>query len=392
MRTFYINPNLRWLILAVLAFLPFFLVLRSITVSAPGEDLAAGMGGKTSNDRVQQLEVAVVELQKQLAEEKDLEKDLMDTLHKYKKLVVKRSHAPGVAPPSPLPEGKFLDCQAIDRIQITQQIARGYSKVVQEGKLGDKHYAVKSTSYDVKNVKDCVLGGMYKKKEDCFILGTYQVLKEAMMLKQLQHPNIVRLLGLCVRSENSSPIIHERGVTVVEELGAPVLLRDLTEMDFRAKIEICLDLARLLQYLVDSPMGSVAITDWRDEQFVFVAGTLKIADVDGLNSKEPSCNKEMKCLINDMPSGLRCAKNMECPGTNAKTNLLHARHHFLEPMLGTGIPVEYLAKASALLTDLQKDKLDADDLVERLEDLLKFVDTVTKVPPLEVDPRNLDYY
>ncbi|XP_022101112.1 extracellular tyrosine-protein kinase PKDCC-like [Acanthaster planci] len=392
MRTFYFNPNLRWLVLGALAFLPFFLLLRSMAVSAPDEEAAAD---RVSNDRVQQLEEAVVELQKQLAEEKDLEKDLMETLQKYKKVIVKRSRAPatGASLPNGGPsEEKFLDCQAIDRIQITQQVAQGHSKVVQEGKLGDKHYAVKSTSYDVKIVKDCVQGGTYKKKEDCFILGTYQVLKEAMMLKQLQHPNIVRLLGLCVRSENSSPIIHERGVTVIEELGSPVFLRDLTDMDFRAKIEVCLDLARLLQYLADSPMGSVAITDWRDEQFVFVGGQLKIADVDGLNSKEPACNKDMKCLINNMPYGIRCAKNMECPGTNARTNLLQARTHFLDPMLGNGIPVECLAKTTALLTDVQNNKLDAEDLVDRLEDLLKFVDTVTKLPPLEVERGQEDYY
>ena len=58
------------------------------------------------------------------------------------------------------------------------------------------------------------------------------------MLRQLQHPNIVRLLGLCVRSENSSPLIHERGVTVVEELGTPVLLHILGEMIFRSKVEV----------------------------------------------------------------------------------------------------------------------------------------------------------
>ena len=67
--------------------------------------------------------------------------------------------------------------------------------------------------------------------------------------------------------------------------------------------QVCLDLARLLHYLVDTPLGSVAITDWRDEQFVLVAGEMKLADVDGLNSKEPPCDKDMKCLINDLPSG-----------------------------------------------------------------------------------------
>ena len=51
-------------------------------------------------------------------------------------------------------------------------------------------------------------------------------------------------------------------------------------------------------------MGSVAITDWRDEQFVFVGGQLKIADVDGLNSKEPPCNKDMQCYIGELPSGM----------------------------------------------------------------------------------------
>ena len=132
------------------------------------------------------MEVAVVELQKQLAEEKDLEKDLMETLHKYKKIIVKRSQAPAAAPGA---DGKFLDCQDIDKIKITQPIAKGYSKVVQEGKLGDRHVAVKSSSYDVKHVKDCVDGKTYKKKEDCYILGTYQVSQHN--VKHKQHEAVV---------------------------------------------------------------------------------------------------------------------------------------------------------------------------------------------------------
>ncbi|XP_071789359.1 extracellular tyrosine-protein kinase PKDCC-like [Asterias amurensis] len=382
MRTLFLSPKLRWVFLLILTLSPILVVFLSFSNTASLKDEF----DQTSNDRVQQLEEAVEELQKQLVEEKDLEKDLTDTLKKYKKIIIKRSKAPAPA----LYEGKILDCQEIDRIKITQNIAQGYSKVVQEGQLGDKYYAVKSASYEVKNVKDCVNSGKYKKREDCFILGSYQVLKEAMMLRQLQHPNIVRLLGLCVRSENSSPLIHERGVTVVEELGTPVLLHVLGEMIFRSKVEVCLDLARLLHYLVDTPLGSVAITDWRDEQFVLVAGEMKLADVDGLNSKEPPCDKDMKCLINDLPSGLKCAQNMECPGTNAKTNLLHARTHFLQPLLGSGIPIEFFKHTSNLLQDLDKANLDAEDLVERLEDLMKFIDSYTQPPPLDI-PKDYQY-
>ena len=44
-------------------------------------------------------------------------------------------------------------------------------------------------------------------------------------------------------------------------------------------------------------MGSTAISDFRDEQFVLVEGILKLADVDDLSSTEPDCDANLKCLV-----------------------------------------------------------------------------------------------
>lgn len=50
-------------------------------------------------------------------------------------------------------------------------------------------------------------------------------------------------------------------------------------------------------------MGSTAISDFRDEQFVLVDGSLKLSDVDDLSSTEPDCNENMQCLVNGKSAG-----------------------------------------------------------------------------------------
>ena len=50
-------------------------------------------------------------------------------------------------------------------------------------------------------------------------------------------------------------------------------------------------------------MGSTAISDFRDEQFVLVEGVLKLADVDDLSSTEPDCDANLKCLVDGKSVG-----------------------------------------------------------------------------------------
>nr|XP_054749349.1 extracellular tyrosine-protein kinase PKDCC-like [Lytechinus pictus] len=263
---------------------------------------------------------------------------------------------------------QIYSCKHTDIIKVGKTIGQGHTKVVQEGTLLGRKVAVKSAGMQVKSVKDCLERGIYHKKEDCLLLAMYKVLKEAMILRQVRHPNIVKLIGLCARSEIGSPNIKERGITLVVELGRPVHLHELVEESWARRVKYCIEIGRLLQYLEDSPMGSTTISDFRDEQFVMVDGVLKLSDVDDLSSTEPDCDQNMECLVNGK-SAVKCSSNMKCAGLNAHLNLLYAYEVFIGPLLSRDVPPSLQTATKNLLKSLKKGELDAEGMVYRLKNL-----------------------
>ena len=54
----------------------------------------------------------------------------------------------------------------------------------------------------------------------------------------------------------------------------------------------------MLEYLANSPMGSIALPDLRDEQFIMVGNVIKLSDLDDIHAAEPQCDTSMKCPYN----------------------------------------------------------------------------------------------
>lgn len=149
---------------------------------------------------------------------------------------------------------QIYSCRHTDIIKVGRTIGQGHTKVVQEGTLLGRKVAVKSAGMQVKSVKDCLEKGIYHKKEDCLILAMYKVLKEAMILRQVRHPHIVNLIGLCARSENGSPNIKERGITLVVELGTPVHLHELVEDTWAKRVKVSSPLLHLKKSIPSLPL------------------------------------------------------------------------------------------------------------------------------------------
>ena len=60
----------------------------------------------------------------------------------------------------------------------------------------------------------------FNKTFECWRVGAVRLMKEVLMLSQLDHPGIVRLLGYCARSEEvTSQDMSEHGMIAVYELG-----------------------------------------------------------------------------------------------------------------------------------------------------------------------------
>ncbi|XP_077996169.1 extracellular tyrosine-protein kinase PKDCC-like [Glandiceps talaboti] len=262
-------------------------------------------------------------------------------------------------------------CKQLDTIQVLSNLGQGYSKLVQEGVYGRTHVAVKSVSTAVHDVQSCLNSGSYKKTEDCYLLANYKLLKEALMLRELKHNNIIKLLGLCVRSEKHSPYIHERGITSVVELGSQdaVQLHKLRKLPWQQRLKICQSIARLLDFMSDSSLGSLQIPDFKEEQFVMVNGVIKLSDVDDVTNVEPVCDSNLQCLIDARQIGIKCHSNYHCIGMNAALNLYRAYNVFFGPLLNSDTPPELQNTVTKLLLDIENFNVDAEELVQSLERL-----------------------
>lgn len=90
--------------------------------------------------------------------------------------------------------------------------------------------------------------------------------------------------------------------------------------------QVCLGLVRLLQYLMHSPLGSVALLDFQPRQFVMVSGELKLTDLDDASIQEPACQEDSDCLLQFPLRNftLRCSPSRICEGLNEMRNLYNA--------------------------------------------------------------------
>ncbi len=59
--------------------------------------------------------------------------------------------------------------------------------------------------------------------------------------------------------------------------------------------QISLGVTQLLSSLAQSPLGAVAINDFRRQQFVSVNGEIKLSDVDDMSFEEPTCDSNASC-------------------------------------------------------------------------------------------------
>lgn len=195
--------------------------------------------------RISELQEVIVNLQQQIAVAESKEQALRVEIESIegkkneKNVHLQESFSESVQElPEQLGVGKLLTCIQIDAIKVLKTIAQGHTKYVQEGVLGVQRMAIKSANTESKTVQECHDEGVHTKDGECYLLANYKVLKEIMVLRQLQHKNIVRLLGMCVRSENSSPVITERGVTLVVEIGEPVQLHKLVEKPWPFRVQV----------------------------------------------------------------------------------------------------------------------------------------------------------
>ena len=212
----------------------------------------------------------------------------------------------------------IFNCANIASIKLVRLLGRGIYKKTYLGEYGA------GTKVAVK-----MLSTQHRKKVRGDQLKMF--MKEILLLQQLKHRNILKLLGFCIRGEEfGSESLKDEGALAVYEYGEEVYRNTsfFVRLPLPQRLGIALAITDLCIYLENSPLGSMAMYDINLRHFLWSNNTLKLIDLDG-SWLEPSCQStdNASCEFN-----VTCVDD-RCVGYNAKYNLLRVKKLLLERLL-----------------------------------------------------------
>ena len=278
----------------------------------------------------------------------------------------------------------MFNCTNIHMIELESKIGHGVSKQTFKGNYHGVPVAVKMVTRHQKDVRTCINAINFsdpnsaEQRSRCFVFPTMKLMKEILLLEQLDHPGFVPLLGYCVRSEESDTSdLSERGVVSVFELGKRFPLGSLQIMPWQERIGHAIALAEFLYFLETSPLGSLRVRDFKDSHFLMVKSRLAMIDLDDVDNLEPSCdryinnNSNIQTAKPDCEFNLPCTKGM-CIGFNAKQNMKFMNKIFFSRLLyPKKFPESIIDEVGFLSSDIDSYTTTASDILERLKHLLE---------------------
>lgn len=283
-----------------------------------------------------------------------------------------RQQPQAYVPPTPAwtpSSGHYLGCDDLPTISNLTLIGSGWTKAVYRGWYGSSWVAVKTVHTTGHDMSECSAEASV-----CYRQCADKLMKEARMLQKLSHANVIKVFGECVPEVDYSPGPPKSGVVAVAvELGRPVRVVEVLQLGYEARLQLAVDVGKILQLLARSPLGPVLMKDFRREQFVIVDGSLKLSDVDDVVVGDPACTSAKDCVILDstketMLTSVPCDQGL-CHGYNSVLNSIYASQHFMRLLIPYGGPAA-LEKASMHLVDQQtQGKLDSEHLHHAIQDL-----------------------
>jgi hypothetical protein len=250
------------------------------------------------------------------------------------------------------PVDTWFNCGNIKDIKIKGILGNGVTKVAYLGSYHELPVVVKMITDKVTDYVECVRHSKSRDRERaksmCFTFPNMKLMKEILLHTQLNHTNILKLLGYCVRSEVMRSVsVVDHGVIGVYEYASGFFDFNIRIWKLDNRLRVAYQLADLLDYLQNSPLGSLKISDFKFGHFLMKGGVLKLIDLDDITSEEPSCSGLAKTfnerregkVINDCDFDLKCVKK-KCHGYNARNNYVHATKMYFRILLkGTEAPL-----------------------------------------------------
>ncbi len=200
----------------------------------------------------------------------------------------------------------IFSCENMDTIKLLRILGTGVDKKTYLGEYGV------GTKVAVKMLSSPSLMGRNGDRLKMFM-------KEILLLQELKHQNILRLLGFCNRGDKfGTHSVRDEGAIAIYEYGEDVHknISFLKSLPLPQCLDIALAVTDLFIYLERSPLGSMKMRDLVLRHFMWHDNTLKLIDVDGDWGEPPYRNRFFdRCRFN-----LSCVDG-RCVGYNAKRNL-----------------------------------------------------------------------
>ncbi|KAF7660234.1 hypothetical protein LDENG_00285720 [Lucifuga dentata] len=261
-----------------------------------------------------------------------------------------------------------MGCDSLVDVQALQILGSGYTKLVVKVNLaGGQPAALKLVNDQGIDMEKCL--EHFKDPQGCRELVSYKLKKEMVLLKRLQHPNVIKLKGHC---EGDAGGWRGR-VTVILEQGDPLQMIQLLQSPWEDRFRVCLDLVRLLHFLSHSPLGSVALLDFQPRQFVTVAGELKLTDLDDASPEEPTCQTDVDCILQFPHRNftLSCSSGGVCEGLNEKKNIYNAYRYFFTYLLPHQAPPGLTHLVDHIMNSTGELSADINQTLEAFEHILR---------------------
>ncbi|XP_071513014.1 extracellular tyrosine-protein kinase PKDCC-like isoform X2 [Panulirus ornatus] len=267
--------------------------------------------------------------------------------------------------------GRLLNCADLPSITNLSIIGSGWTKAVYRGEYGKTWLAVKTVHTSGHDMTEC-----HETVSICYKQCAAKIIKESLLLRELSHNNVIKVFGECVPGVDYSPGPPVAGVVaMITELGHPVNVIEVLQMNFEERLQLASDIGRILYHLAQSPLGTLLMKDFRREQFVISGGSLKLSDVDDVVIGDHPCTTDQDCAIKDgvkenILINLTCVMEV-CKGFNSHLNAIHASQHFMRLLIPYGGPAA-LESACLHIVNLQsRGLLDSEAVHHEIQSLVR---------------------
>ncbi|XP_045185763.2 extracellular tyrosine-protein kinase PKDCC-like isoform X1 [Mercenaria mercenaria] len=261
----------------------------------------------------------------------------------------------------------LMYCDDIANITDRTYIASGWTKAVYKGTYKGSPVALKTVDVKGQDVTTCMDSGM--SETACFVKAAKKIVKEIVLLQALAGENVLKVLGFCL-PRNVGDILW---VAMVTELGESVDLIKLLQMSLEDRLRVCLDITRIVNFMSQTPYGSMSMNDFRLQQFVLVDGNLKLSDVDDTGFEDPACRTSDDCNVIFSSANFSKRTNCRhgrCVKYNEMKNLFNAGRHFVIFLLPHGAPVRLQPIIDGIVEGYANLTMSSEELMKQMNKLV----------------------